>query len=99
MAIFTAWRPRTSGGRGRDTVLAEVDRRAGRAAGSRRRITVSQESEAMARLAPVLALGALIILVLPVWRWSRGWGWPPVGILLMGLVTLVLFTFVAIEPD
>ncbi len=53
----------------------------------------------MARLAPVLALGVLIILVLPVWRWSRGWGWPPVGILLMGLVTLVLFTFVAIEPD
>ncbi len=52
----------------------------------------------MARLAPILALGLLIILALPVWRWSRGWGWTPAGMLSIGLVTLVLFSYLAVEP-
>lgn len=53
----------------------------------------------MSQLAPVIALGVLIVLVLPVWRWSRGWGWSPAGILLIGLATLVLFSFVAVVPE
>lgn len=52
----------------------------------------------MTRLAPVIALSVLIVLVLPLWRWSRGWGWAPAGMLLIGLATLVLFSFVAVEP-
>lgn len=50
------------------------------------------------RLAPMVLLGLLVVFVLPVWPWSRGWGWPPAGILGMGLATLLLFQFVAIEP-
>lgn len=53
----------------------------------------------MARLAPVIALGLVILMVLPVWRWSRGWGWAPAGILLIGLATLVLFSYAAIAPE
>jgi hypothetical protein len=53
----------------------------------------------MARIVPVVLLGLLVVLVSPVWPWSRGWGWSPTGILGMGLVTLVLFQFLAIVPD
>ncbi len=50
------------------------------------------------RLVPIVLIGLLIIFVLPVWPWSRGWGWAPTGILGMGFVTLLLFQFIAIEP-
>lgn len=45
---------------------------------------------------------ALIVLVLvaalPVWPWSRGWGWAPAGMVAMGLGTLVLFSL-AVVPE
>lgn len=46
---------------------------------------------------PMLALAVLTVLVAPFWPWSRGWGWPPAGMLAMGLATMLLFTF-TIEP-
>lgn len=49
------------------------------------------------QVVPTLLLGLLVILAMPVWRWSRGWGWAPAGMLAMGLGSLVLFSF-AVEP-
>jgi hypothetical protein len=47
----------------------------------------------MVQVVPTVLLGLLVIATLPVWSWSRGWGWAPAGMLVMGLVTLVLFSF------
>ena len=43
-------------------------------------------------LVPIILLAALLIAVMPVWPWSRGWGWAPAGMLAMGLTTLVIFS-------
>lgn len=43
---------------------------------------------------PVLVIIAvLVVLVAPLWPWSRGWGWAPAGMLAMGLGTMLLFTW------
>lgn len=52
----------------------------------------------MFQVVPTVLLGLLVIAALPVWRWSRGWGWAPAGMLTMGLATLVLFSFTVV-PD
>lgn len=52
----------------------------------------------MADLLPLLLLGAVTLAAAPLWRWSRGWGWAPAGILAMGLATFVLFRL-AIVPE
>jgi len=46
----------------------------------------------------VAILGLMAILVAPVWRWSRGWGWAPFGMLAMGLVTLIVFSL-TVAPE
>lgn len=46
----------------------------------------------MIQVVPTVALGAILLAVLPLWPWSRGWGWAPAGMLAMGLATMVLFT-------
>jgi hypothetical protein len=45
---------------------------------------------------PTVLLALLVIAALPVWSWSRGWGWAPAGMLTMGLFTLVLFSFTVV---
>ncbi len=50
----------------------------------------------MVQLVPTVLLAVLVIAVMPVWPHSRGWGWPPAGILAMGLVTMVLFSFTVV---
>ena len=52
----------------------------------------------MPNLAFAAVLGVLVVLVAPLWPWSRGWGWPPAGILAIGLVTLLLFSY-AVVPE
>lgn len=52
----------------------------------------------LVRVVPIVAIAVLVILVMPLWPWSRGWGWIPTGILGMGLATMLLFQFVAVEP-
>jgi hypothetical protein len=47
----------------------------------------------MLQVVPTVLLGLLVIAALPVWSWSRGWGWAPAAMLAMGLVTLVVFSF------
>lgn len=42
-------------------------------------------------LLPLIVIGLLALGAIPVWPWSRGWGWAPFGIVAIGLVTLVLF--------
>lgn len=51
----------------------------------------------MLRWLPTVALAALVLLVSPLWRWSRGWGWSPAAMVAMGLVTVVLFTFAVVS--
>ncbi len=52
----------------------------------------------MPNLVPSVVLALLVVLVAPLWPWSRGWGWPPAGILAMGLVTMLLFSW-SVVPD
>ena len=52
----------------------------------------------MQNLLPAIIIAVLTILVAPLWPWSRGWGWPPAGVLAIGLATLLLFSF-AVIPE
>ena len=52
----------------------------------------------MQNLLPAIIIAVLMILVAPLWPWSRGWGWPPAGVLAIGLATLLLFSF-AVIPE
>ena len=54
--------------------------------------------EPVIQVVPTVLLALLVIGVMPIWPHSRGWGWPPAGILGMGLVTLVMFSFTVV-PD
>ena len=47
---------------------------------------------------PAVLLALLVIAALPVWSWSRGWGWAPAGMLAMGLATLVIFSL-SVVPE
>jgi hypothetical protein len=49
-------------------------------------------------LLPLVLIGLLAVGALPIWPWSRGWGWAPFGIVAIGLATLLLFRF-AIVPE
>lgn len=44
------------------------------------------------RWLPTLAVLAMLVLVAPLWPWSRGWGWAPAGMVGMTLATIVVFT-------
>ncbi len=52
----------------------------------------------MANLLPLIVLGLLMVGALPVWPWSKGWGWSLFGILAVGFVTLLLFR-VSVVPE
>lgn len=52
----------------------------------------------LVQILPAALIAVLVVLVMPLWPWSRGWGWIPAGILGMGMATLLLFQFIAIEP-
>ncbi len=45
---------------------------------------------------PAVVLATLLILAAPLWSWSRGWGWAPAGMIAIGLVTLIAFSFAVI---
>lgn len=45
----------------------------------------------MADLIPMVLIGLLMVGAIPIWPWSKGWGWAPFGILAIGLGTLLLF--------
>lgn len=44
-------------------------------------------------LAFVYLMVAALVLVLPTWPWSRGWGWAPTGMLGIILGTTLLFAW------
>jgi hypothetical protein len=48
---------------------------------------------------PAVVLAVLVLAAMPLWRWSRGWGWAPAGILSMGLATLVVFTLTVVPVE
>ena len=50
----------------------------------------------MFQLVPTVLIGVLVAAALPMWPWSRGWGWAPAGMLAMGLFTLVLFSYTVV---
>ncbi len=47
---------------------------------------------------PAVLIALLLLAALPVWPWSRGWGWAPAGMLAMGLGTLIVFSL-AVVPE
>lgn len=47
---------------------------------------------------PMVLVALLVVAAAPVWPWSRGWGWAPTGMLAMGLVTMVVFSW-TIVPE
>ena len=46
----------------------------------------------LVRLVPLAAVGLALVLVAPLWPWSRGWGWTPTGMVAVVLATIVLFS-------
>ena len=50
----------------------------------------------MFQIVPTVILAVIVVFAMPVWPWSRGWGWAPAGMLLMGLASLVLFSYTVI---
>ena len=44
------------------------------------------------RWLPVVAVACALVLVAPVWPWSRGWGWVPAAMVGVILATILLFT-------
>lgn len=45
----------------------------------------------------MIAVVVALVLVAPVWRWSRGWGWVPAGMIAVTAATILLFTL-SVEP-
>lgn len=45
---------------------------------------------------PVITVSLLMVFVLPLWPWSRGWGYTPAGVLAVTLGTVVLFLVAAL---
>lgn len=50
-----------------------------------------------AALSPAIAVLVLMLLVAPIWPYSRGWGWTWFAMLAMGAATIVLFTLTTVE--
>lgn len=49
------------------------------------------------RWLPLVVVLLVAVLVAPVWRWSRGWGWVPAGMVGVTATTILLFTL-SVEP-
>ncbi len=47
---------------------------------------------------PMVLIAVLVLAAVPVWPWSRGWGWAPAGMLAMGLATMVVFSL-SVVPE
>ena len=47
----------------------------------------------MLRWFPLVAVLLALLLVAPVWPWSRGWTWVPAGMVGVTLGTILLFTY------
>ncbi|MBW3619377.1 MAG: DUF3309 family protein [Actinobacteria bacterium] len=45
--------------------------------------------------APLLLVGVLLVLVLPWWPWSRGWGYAPAAMVAVVFGTAALFLTLA----
>lgn len=52
----------------------------------------------MSDVVPLLLIALLTVLAMPLWPWSRRWGWAPAGMLLIGLATMLLFWWTVL-PD
>lgn len=52
----------------------------------------------MLTVLPLVLIGLLAVGALPLWPWSRGWGWAPFGIVAIGLATLLLFRY-SVVPE
>lgn len=44
------------------------------------------------RWLPAVVVLVAVVLVSPIWPWSRGWGWVPAGMVGVTLATIVAFT-------
>lgn len=44
------------------------------------------------RWLPSIAVLLALLVVAPLWPWSRGWGWAPAGMVGVTLASIVLFT-------
>jgi hypothetical protein len=49
-------------------------------------------------LVSAILIALVLVFVLPVWPWSRGWGWAPAGIVAMGLGTMIVFSL-SVVPE
>jgi len=41
----------------------------------------------------MIAVVIAFVVVVPLWPWSRGWGWVPAGMVGVILTTILLFTY------
>jgi len=45
---------------------------------------------------PAVIVALLMVAAMPLWPWSKGWGWAPAGILAMGLATILVFSWTVV---
>lgn len=45
------------------------------------------------RWIPLASVLVALVLVVPLWPWSRGWSWAPAGMVGVTTLTILLFTF------
>jgi hypothetical protein len=57
---------------------------------------VREKGPSVTNVVLLVIIGLLVVLAAPVWPWSRGWTWAPAGMLLMGLATMLLFTWTVV---
>jgi hypothetical protein len=43
-------------------------------------------------MTPTIVIGVLFLMTLPVWPWSRGWGWTVAGMSGVAALTVIAFT-------
>ena len=48
------------------------------------------------RWIPLVVVGVALVLVAPVWPWSRGWTWVPAAMVAVTLVTIALFSLAVV---
>jgi hypothetical protein len=56
----------------------------------------SAEGRSVPNVALLVVIALLVVLAAPLWPWSRGWTWAPAVMLLMGLATMLLFTWTVV---
>jgi hypothetical protein len=78
--------------------MSDLRALAGTAIDSARLLRAAQDASMILELSILGALLLALLVVLPIWPYSRDWGYWPVAIVAIVLVTLLVMTLAAMVP-